>query len=74
MSKCYYVRYKMYFADKEHGICQLASSKEDAYYKALYVSIPMKENGHHPYSAWVSSVTYNNGNYKMFNTFEGKPI
>lgn len=49
-----------------------ASSKADAYDKAVYELIPAAE-GELPYSAWVVSVTYNNGNYKTFNTFEGNP-
>lgn len=70
--KAYYVRYKMYSADDVHGIQSPAKNKLDAYEKAVYTLIPEKE-GSIPYSAWVSSVTYNNGNYREFNTFEGKP-
>ena len=70
--KAYYVKYKMYSADKAHGIQSPAENKLDAYEKAVYTLIPEKE-GSIPYSAWVSSVTYNNGNYREFNTFEGKP-
>lgn len=72
-SKAYYVKYKMYEADRVHGIDFLASNKEEAYDKAVYEVIPQNEGGT-PYSAWVSSVTYNNGRYREFNTFEGKPI
>lgn len=70
--KAYYVKYKMYSADKAHGIQSPAENKIDAYEKAVYTLIPEKEGGI-PYSAWVHSVTYNNGNYREFNTFEGKP-
>lgn len=70
--KAYYVRYKMYSADEVHEIQSPAENKLDAYEKAVYTLIPEKE-GSIPYSAWVSSVTYNNGNYREFNTFEGKP-
>lgn len=70
--KAYYVKYKMYFADEPKGIDFLADNKLDAYEKAVYTLIPEKEGGI-PYSAWVHSVTYNNGNYREFNTFEGKP-
>lgn len=70
--KAYYIYYKMYEADKVKGIDFLANNKIDAYDKAVYEMIPKKE-GEMPYSAWVHSVTYNNGNYKVFNTFEGKP-
>ena len=47
-----------------------ASNKADAYDKAVYELIPEK-HGTYPYSAWVYSVTYNNGNQKFFNTCEG---
>lgn len=70
--KAYYVHYKMYEADEVKGIGFLANNKVDAYDKAVYKAIPKKE-GKMPYSAWVHSVTYNNGNYRTFNTFEGKP-
>ena len=72
-AKAYYVKYKLHRSDEEKGISLLASSKEEAYDKAVYEVIPEAENGVYPYSAWVSSVTYNNGNYVLFNTFEGKP-
>ena len=51
----------------------IAGNKWDAYMKAVYEAIPERE-GELPYSAWVDSVTYQNGNYHRFNTFEGKPI
>jgi len=70
--KAYYVYYKMHSADDRKGIGFLANNKIDAYDKAVYELIPEKE-GSTPYSAWVHSVTYNNGNYRTFNTFEGKP-
>jgi hypothetical protein len=70
--KAYYIQYKMSQYGEVHGIDTLAQNKADAYDKAVYELIPQKE-GHCPYSAWVSSVTYNNGNYKWFNTFEGNP-
>lgn len=70
--KAYYVKYKMYSADEPRGIVFLADNKIDAYEKAVYELIPEKE-GSIPYSAWVYSVTYNNGKYREFNTFEGKP-
>jgi hypothetical protein len=62
----------MYSADRIHGIQSPAENKVDAYEKAVYTLIPEKEGGI-PYSAWVHSVTYNNGNYREFNTFEGNP-
>ena len=70
--KAYYINYKMLPCGEEFGIDVLAKNKEDAYDKAVYESIPNRE-GRLPYSAWVSSVTYNNGNYKKFNTHEGNP-
>lgn len=70
--KTYYIQYKMYSADEIKGIQVVAENKEDAYRKAVYELIPQTE-GKLPYSAWVYSVTYKNGNYKTFNTFEGKP-
>ncbi len=66
----YYVRYKLYGCGEEYGIDVLASSKEEAYDKAVYELIP-KIDGESPYSAWVSSVTYNNGKCHHFNTCEG---
>ncbi len=70
--KAYTVSYKMESFAKEQFIVVLANNKEDAHETAVYEAIPEKE-GCCPYSAWVSAVTYNNGNYKHFNTFEGKP-
>ena len=70
--KTYYINYKMYSTDEIDGIQVLAENKEDAYNKAVYELIP-EIKGELPYSAWVHSVTYKNGNYKLFNTFEGLP-
>lgn len=50
----------------------IAKSKYEAYDKAVFEVIP-KIEGELPYSAWVASVTYQNGNYRTFNTFEGNP-
>lgn len=50
----------------------IAKSKYEAYDKAVFELIP-KIEGELPYSAWVASVTYQNGNYRTFNTFEGNP-
>ena len=71
-NKVYMVHYRMYKCDEEKGVVVLAKNKADAYDKAVYEAI-VKENGRPPYSAWVYSVTYQNGNYKRFNTFEGNP-
>lgn len=70
--KAYHVKYRLFQAGEESSICVLANNKEEAYDEAVYEKIPELE-GIHPYSAWVASVTYQNGNYKTFNTFEGKP-
>lgn len=65
--KAYYVKYQLNgYWDIERGIDFLAKNKEDAYEKAVFELIPKKE-GRHPYSAWVHSVTYNNGNVRYFN-------
>ena len=70
--RTYNVRYTMHEADLDRSIDVLANSKAEAYDKAVYELIPEKEKSC-PYSAWVQSVTYNNGSYKVFNTFEGNP-
>lgn len=65
----YAVKYRM--PGKEEEMCFVsAANKAEAYEKAFYEVIPEKE-GEMPYSAWVYSVTYQNGNYKCFNTCEG---
>ena len=68
----YYVKYIMHRAAEEKGICIVARNKIEAYDKAVYKAI-LKTEGGLPYAAWVYSVTYNNGKYKKFNTFAGKP-
>lgn len=68
----YYVKYRMHSSAEEKGVCVAAKNKAAAYDRAVYEVIP-KTEGSLPYSAWVYSVTYNNGKYKKFNTFEGKP-
>ena len=71
--KTYHVNYIMeYYEIVEKGVDVLAHNKAEAYDKAVYEVIPAKE-GRSPYGAFVSSVTYNNGNYKEFNTFVGNP-
>ena len=70
--KAYTVKYKMWQSGEVKQISLLAKTKVDAYDKATYEEIPAME-GSSPYSAWVSSVTYQNGNYHRFNTFEGNP-
>lgn len=70
--QAYYVEYRINGEDVK-GISVPARNKYEAYDKAVYELIPKKE-GELPYSAWVVSVTYNNGNYRTFNTFEGNPF
>lgn len=69
----YFVEYRLdgIWSDVK-GICVASSSKAEAYYKAVFEAIPAKE-GRSPWSAWVASVTFQNGNYKTFNTFGGNP-
>lgn len=50
----------------------IARNKIEAYCKAVYEAIPQKTSAL-PFSAWVHSVTHNNGSHHVFNTFEGKP-
>ena len=69
--KAYTVEYRI-TGNEVKSISFLAKNKVDAYDKAVYELIPEKE-GEMPYSAWVSSVTYQNGNCRYFNTFEGNP-
>lgn len=70
--QAYAVEYKMYDVDSHHYVSLLARNKVDAYDRAVYHLIP-KSEGALPYSAWVTSVTYQNGNYRRFNTSEGNP-
>ena len=72
-NKVYTVHYIMSkWSTDEKYICVLAPSKAAAYDKAVFEVIPRTLSAQ-PYAAWVSSVTYNNGNYKEFNTFPGNP-
>ena len=69
-NKTYYVRYKMEGCwSVEHGIQVPAPNKIEAYHMAR--DMIAEKEGHYPYSSWVSSVTYKNGNYRTFNTCEG---
>ena len=69
-NKAYMVHYRMYQSGEEKAVAVLAKNKADAYDKAVYEVI-VKEQGRPPYSAWVYSVTYQNGKYRRFNTCEG---
>lgn len=66
----YYIKYRANASSEEKGIAVAARNKEEAYDKATYEEIP-KVEGEIPYSAWVYSVTYNNGKCHRFNTSEG---
>lgn len=70
MSAVYHVKYRKYQYSLEEGVDVIANNKAEAYDYAAFEVIPDKE-GIYPYSAWVSSVTYNNGNCHYFNTSEG---
>lgn len=68
----YYVKYRKYQYSLEEGVSVIANNKAEAYDYATFEIIPDIE-GICPYSAWVSSVTYQNGNCHYFNTSEGNP-
>lgn len=68
----YYVKYRMHDAAEVKGVCVAARNKVEAYDRAVFEVIP-KTDGRVPYSAWVSSVTYNNGKERRFDTCEGLP-
>ena len=70
--QAYTVAYKLYRTDQVHKHSLLAKNKEDAYVQATFYDIPYI-TGEQPYSTWVTSVTYPNGNERSFNTHEGKP-
>ncbi len=70
----YTVEYKLWSEGEIKKIYVSAKSKFEAYMKAYYEAIPAENKGEVPYSAWVTAVTYQNGNYKEFNTFEGNPF
>ena len=61
----YAVAYQQYNFSFEKLVSVVAGSKEEAYDKVI--------DEYNPYSAWVVSVTYANGNCHRFNTCGGKP-
>lgn len=64
--RCVYtVAYQEYHLSEEKLVSVVAGSKEEAYDKVI--------DEYNPYSAWVASVTYANGNCHRFNTCGGKP-
>lgn len=69
--QAYCVRYLVNGTYETEKIIQVpARNKAEAYEIATYDLIPKKE-GKVPYASWVSSVTYNNGNVRYFNTCDG---
>ena len=68
--KAYTVKWREYDCADVRTVVVIANNKADAYDKATYEEIP-KICGSIPYSSWVEGVTYNNGNYRYFNTCEG---
>lgn len=69
----YTVAYKLYECDNVRTVSFRCDNKANAYDRAVYEWIPYICEGEHPYSAWVESVKYDNGNVRKFNTFEGMP-
>ena len=67
----YTVAYNL-FGQRKEKVDVIAQNKAEAYDIAVFEIIP-NEEGRLPYSAWVESVTYQNGNTRTFNTFEGNP-
>lgn len=70
--RTYSISYKMNEFDEIKRIRVTADNKEDAYDTAVFDEIPAVENSY-PYSAWVSTVYFKNGDCKDFNTCEGMP-
>lgn len=71
--KAYYVKYLMNGTyDDVQGIMVPARNKAEAYDRATFEMIPEANGGRLPYASWVSSVTYNNGNVRYFNTCDGQ--
>ena len=69
--KSYTIEYQMTDCSEVRSTTVEANSKEEAYFKAddLFMDVLP----YTPYAAWVAGVTYQNGNYKRFNTFAGNP-
>lgn len=66
----YTIHYRTWKWGEEKEVFAIASTKAQAYDKAVFELIP-KVEGELPYSAWVSGVTFQNGNYRTFNTCDG---
>ena len=59
----YTVEYRMHESGNVNKLSFLAKNKDDAYNRAYYTYIPEK-HGKKPFNVLVTSVTYQNGNYK----------
>lgn len=70
--KTYHIEYKMHEAADVKSVDVVARSRAEAYDNFMW-DVVMDIEPYTPYSAWVASVTYSNGTYKRFNTFEGNP-
>lgn len=64
-NKTYHVEYRMADWLEYKGLDVLAPNKAAALDRAVYTAIPARE-GEEPESAYVRSVTYNNGNHRRF--------
>ena len=70
-NKVYTVEYNLNGPwDKVRRVDVIARNKAEAYDKAVYEILP-EIHSYSPYSAWVASVTYSNGNYRQFGNHEG---
>lgn len=68
--KTYYIKYLLHgWFSEEKGISVVAKSKADAFDIALEM-INIKE-GRYPFGAYVHSVTFKNGDHRMFSNTYG---
>lgn len=67
------VCYQMGKTGETKMIDVIAESKYIAYDKATHDMIPNLEKAR-PHRVWVKAVTYQNGNYREFNTCPGTPF
>lgn len=64
--RAYTVQYKLDFEPEVKSVSFLAKNKKDALEKAQIEIIPGMEKDAFVIEAWVYSVTYQNGNQKIF--------
>ena len=64
--KAYTVQYRLDFEPEVKSFSFLAKNKKDALEKAQFEIIPNVEKDAFVIEAWVYSVTYQNGNQKIF--------